>query len=88
MRCCDALEKKRADPARDALRLAELKPQDQRYWRLVAECKGAQDACMLEFRWLLEKLVIPQPVSIKRPEKAWGQVNQKIEPVVSQLRKR
>jgi hypothetical protein len=31
MRCCDALEKKRADPARDAKHLTELKPQDQRY---------------------------------------------------------
>ncbi len=78
------LDKYRADPARDALRLAELKPQEQRYWRLVAERKGAQDARMLEFRWLLEELRVsffaqelrtPQPVSIKRLEKAWGQLN-------------
>ena len=78
------LDKYRADPARDAQRLAELKPQDQRYWRLVAERKGAQDARMLEFRWLLEELRVsffaqelrtPQPVSIKRLEKAWGQLN-------------
>jgi ATP-dependent helicase HrpA len=78
------LEKYRADPARDAQRLAELKPQEQRYWRLVAERKGAQDARMLEFRWLLEELRVsffaqelrtPQPVSIKRLEKAWGQLN-------------
>jgi ATP-dependent helicase HrpA len=43
--------------------------------------KGAQDARMLEFRWLLEELRVsffveklrtPQPVSIKRLEKAWG----------------
>ncbi|MFO0108441.1 MAG: ATP-dependent RNA helicase HrpA, partial [Burkholderiales bacterium] len=46
------LDKYRADPARDAQRLTELKPQEQRYWRLVAERKGAQDARMLEFRWL------------------------------------
>jgi len=79
------LDKYRADPARDALRLAELKPQEQRYWRLVAERKGAQDARMLEFRWLLEELRVsfftqelrtPQPVSIKRLEKVWGQLNQ------------
>ena len=78
------LDKYRADPARDAQRLAELKPQEQRYWRLVAERKGSQDARMLEFRWLLEELRVsffaqelrtPQPVSIKRLEKAWGQLN-------------
>ncbi|WP_233204947.1 ATP-dependent RNA helicase HrpA [Limnohabitans sp. 15K] len=78
------LDKYRADPARDAQRLTELKPQEQRYWRLVAERKGAQDTRMLEFRWLLEELRVsffaqelrtPQPVSIKRLEKAWGQLN-------------
>ena len=78
------LDKYRADPARDAQRLTELKPQEQRYWRLVAERKGTQDARMLEFRWLLEELRVsffaqelrtPQPVSIKRLEKAWGQLN-------------
>ncbi len=78
------LDKYRADPARDAQRLTELRPQEQRYWRLVADRKGAQDARMLEFRWLLEELRVsffaqelrtPQPVSIKRLEKAWGQLN-------------
>jgi ATP-dependent helicase HrpA len=29
--------------------LTELKPQEQRYWRLVAERKGAQDARMLDY---------------------------------------
>ena len=78
------LEKWRVDPARDTARMAELKPQEQRYWRLVAERKGATDARMQEFRWLLEELRVsffaqelrtPQPVSIKRLEKAWGQLN-------------
>jgi ATP-dependent helicase HrpA len=78
------LEKWRADPARDAARLAELRPQEQRYWRLVAERKGAVDARMQEFRWLLEELRVsffaqelrtPQPVSIKRLDKAWQQLN-------------
>ena len=78
------LDKYRADPARDAARMAELKPQDQRYWRLVAERKGATDARMQEFRWLLEELRVsffaqelrtPQPVSVKRMEKAWQQLN-------------
>ena len=78
------LEKYRADPARDAAKLAELRPQEQRYWRLVAERKGAVDARMQEFRWLLEELRVsffaqelrtPQPVSVKRLEKVWGQLN-------------
>jgi ATP-dependent helicase HrpA len=77
------LEKYRADPARDAARLAELRPLEQRYWRLVAERKGVVDERMLEFRWLLEELRVsffaqelrtPQPVSVKRLEKAWTQM--------------
>ena len=73
------LDKYRADPARDATRLTELRPQEQRFWRLVAERKGTIDARMQEYRWLLEELRVsffaqelrtPQPVSIKRLEKA------------------
>jgi ATP-dependent helicase HrpA len=78
------LEKYRADPARDAQRLAELKPLEQKYWRLVADRKGQTDARMLEFRWLLEELRVsffaqelrtPQPVSVKRLEKVWAQLS-------------
>ncbi|WP_293399115.1 ATP-dependent RNA helicase HrpA [Polaromonas sp.] len=78
------LEKWRADPARDMARMAELKPLEQRFWRLVAERKGVTDARMQEFRWLLEELRVsffaqelrtPQPVSIKRLDKAWQQLN-------------
>ncbi len=78
------LDKMRADPARDATRLAELRPQEQRYWRLVAERKGAADERMQEFRWLLEELRVsffaqelrtPQPVSVKRLDKLWAQIN-------------
>jgi ATP-dependent helicase HrpA len=77
------LEKYRADPARDAARLAELRPLEQRYWRLVAERKGVMDERLQEFRWLLEELRVsffaqelrtPQPVSVKRLEKAWAQL--------------
>ena len=77
------LDKLRGDPARDAARLAELKPQEQRYWRLVAERKGAVDERMREFRWLLEELRVsffaqelrtPQPVSVKRLDKLWVQL--------------
>ena len=78
------LDKWRADPARDSTRMTEMKPQDQRYWRLVAERKGATDARMQEFRWLLEELRVslfaqelrtPQPVSVKRLDKAWSQIS-------------
>jgi ATP-dependent helicase HrpA len=78
------LEKIRSDPARDTAKLLELKPQEQRYWRLVAERKGVVDERMLEFRWLLEELRVsffaqelrtPQPVSVKRLDKAWSQLN-------------
>ncbi|MBK9443863.1 MAG: ATP-dependent RNA helicase HrpA [Comamonadaceae bacterium] len=77
------LDKYRADPARDAARLAELRPLEQRYWRLVAERKGVMDERLQEFRWLLEELRVsffaqelrtPQPVSVKRLEKAWTQM--------------
>jgi ATP-dependent helicase HrpA len=78
------LDKYRVDPARDAARLAELRPLEQRYWRLVAERKGAVDERMAEFRWLMEELRVslfaqelrtPQPVSVKRLEKAWAQLD-------------
>ncbi|MDM0017020.1 ATP-dependent RNA helicase HrpA [Variovorax saccharolyticus] len=77
------LDKLRADPARDAQRLAELRPQEQRYWRLLAERKGAADERMSEFRWLLEELRVsffaqelrtPQPVSVNRLDKLWAQL--------------
>ncbi|OYU00341.1 MAG: ATP-dependent RNA helicase HrpA [Burkholderiales bacterium PBB1] len=79
------LDKWRADPARDAARLAELRPIEQRYLRTVAERKGVRDARLEEFRWLLEELRIslfaqelrtPQPVSAKRLDKVWTQLTQ------------
>lgn len=78
------LDKLRSDPARDAQRLAELRPAEQRYWRLVAERKGVADARLSEYRWLLEELRVslfaqelrtPQPVSLKRLDKVWGQLS-------------
>jgi ATP-dependent helicase HrpA len=77
------LDKQRADPARDSQRLAELRPLEQRWLRLVAERKGVADPRLEEFRWLLEELRVslfaqelrtPQPVSIKRLEKVWDQL--------------
>lgn len=78
------LDKLRADPARDSARQAELKPQEQRFWRLVGERKGVADERMEDFRWVLEELRIsffaqelrtPQPVSVKRLDKMWAQLN-------------
>lgn len=77
------LDKLRADPARDAAKLQELQPLEQRYWRLVAERKGQQDARMQEYRWMLEELRVsffaqelrtPYPVSTKRLDKLWAQL--------------
>jgi ATP-dependent helicase HrpA len=78
------LDKLRADPARDAARLAELRPLEQRYLRRLAELKGAPHARLDEYRWLLEELRVglfaqelrtPQPVSVKRLDKAWSQLS-------------
>jgi ATP-dependent helicase HrpA len=78
------LDKLRADPARDAQRLAELRPSEQRYLRTLADRKGAVDARLAEYRWLLEELRVsffaqelrtPQPVSVKRLDKAWEQLS-------------
>jgi ATP-dependent helicase HrpA len=77
------LDKLRADPARDAQRLAELRPMEQRHWRRLAELKGQSDSRTEDFRWQLEELRIslfaqelrtPQPVSVKRLEKVWQQL--------------
>ena len=78
------LDKLRADPARDKARLAEIRPQEARLWREIAERKGVADARLQDFRWLLEELRVslfaqelrtPQPVSVKRLDKAWAQIH-------------
>jgi ATP-dependent helicase HrpA len=77
------LDKYRADPARDATRLAELRPQEQRFLRLLAERKGVLDERLEDVRWLFEELRVsffaqelrtPQPVSIKRIQKSFEQL--------------
>ncbi|NIC41770.1 ATP-dependent RNA helicase HrpA [Aquabacterium sp. A08] len=79
------LDKHRSDPARDTTRMAEVKAQEQRYWRLLAERKGVRNERMDEFRWLLEEFRVslfaqelrtPQPVSAKRLDKVWAQIAQ------------
>ncbi len=77
------LEKYRADPARDALRLKELRPEEQRFLRLQADRKGVLDERLEDLRWLFEELRVsffaqelrtPQPVSIKRIQKSFEQL--------------
>lgn len=77
------LDKFRTDAARDAKLMTELKPLEQRWQRRVAERKGAADARLDDFRWQLEELRVslfaqelrtPQPVSVKRLEKVWAQL--------------
>ena len=79
------LDKYRTDPARDAAKCKELQPLEQRYWRLVTERKGQQDARMQEYRWMLQELRVsffaqelrtPYPVSSKRLDKVWAQLQQ------------
>ena len=78
------LDKLRGDPARDAARLGELRPLESRWLKRVAELRGAPHARLDEYRWLLEELRVslfaqelrtPQPVSVKRLDKAWAQID-------------
>ncbi len=75
------LDKLRVDPARDAIRLAEIQPLQAKWLREVAARKGVGDPGLDEFRWLLEELRVslfaqelrtPMPVSVKRLEKVWA----------------
>jgi ATP-dependent helicase HrpA len=77
------LDKLRIDAVRDAQKLAELRPLEQRYTRRLADLKGTGDARLAEYRWLLEELRVsffaqelrtPQPVSVKRLDKVWEQL--------------
>jgi ATP-dependent helicase HrpA len=77
------LDKLRADAARDAKLMSEIKPLEQRYTRRMAELKGVRDARLEDFRWQLEELRVslfaqelrtPQPVSVKRLDKVWSQL--------------
>lgn len=75
------VDKLRADPARDNRLMAEMAPLLVQYQRAVSALKGAPDAQLDEFRWLLEELRValfaqelrtPMPVSVKRLQKAWS----------------
>ncbi len=75
------IDKLRADPARDTRLMADMAPLLVQYQRSRAALKGASDAGLDEFRWLLEELRValfaqelrtPMPVSVKRLQKAWA----------------
>ena len=77
------LDKLRTDPTRDAKQMAEIRPLEQRYMRGLTERKGTFDAKLEDFFWMLEELRVslfaqelrtPQPVSVKRLEKVWLQI--------------
>jgi len=74
------LDKARADPVRDQRLMAEMSPLVTLYQRARSARKGAPDAGLDEFRWLLEELRValfaqelrtPMPVSVKRLQKTW-----------------
>jgi ATP-dependent helicase HrpA len=75
------IDKLRNDPARDARLMAEMAPLLAQYQRALAQLKGARDAQLDNFRWMLEELRValfaqelrtPMPVSAKRLQKAWA----------------
>jgi hypothetical protein len=57
-------------PARDAQRMTELRPLDQRLVRRLAELKGTHDVRTDEFRWLLDG-------QVWQIQKEWGTENGK-----------
>ena len=77
------LDKLRAEPARDAQRMAELAPLVSHFLRAQAALKGRRDPRLDEFRWMLEELRVslfaqelrtPMPVSVKRLERVWESI--------------
>ena len=74
------IDKLRADPGRDQRLMTEMAPLLVQYQRARSALKGAPDARLDEFRWLLEELRValfaqelrtPMPVSVKRLMKTW-----------------
>jgi len=78
------VDKLKGDPTRDSQRVQEMTPLTQQWQRaekqLRSQGRGAADARLDEFRWMLEELRValfaqelrtPQPMSIKRLQKVW-----------------
>jgi len=77
------LDKLRAEPARDAQRMAELAPLVSNVLRAQAALKGRRDPRLDDFRWMIEELRVslfaqelrtPMPVSVKRLERVWDSI--------------
>jgi ATP-dependent helicase HrpA len=78
------VDKLKGDPGRDSQRTQEMTPLVQQWQRaekqLRTQGRGAEDARLDEFRWMLEELRIalfaqelrtPVPMSVKRLQKVW-----------------
>ncbi len=78
------VDKLKGDPSRDSQRIQEMTPLVQQWQRaekqLRSQGRGAADARLDEFRWMLEELRValfaqelrtPQPMSVKRLQKVW-----------------
>ena len=74
------VDKLKADPQRDCRSMAAMADLLAQYQRARSALKGAPDARLSAFRWLLEELRValfaqelrtPVPVSVKRLRKAW-----------------
>jgi ATP-dependent helicase HrpA len=79
------LDKLRADPTRDARAMTEIAPLEAQWLRQRASLakRGASDAQLEQFGWLLEELRVqlfaqelrtPVPVSVKRLQKMWASI--------------
>ena len=75
------VDKLKADTQRDGRQMADMAGLLAQYQRARSALKGAPDARLDEFRWLLEELRValfaqelrtPMPVSAKRLQKAWA----------------
>jgi ATP-dependent helicase HrpA len=75
------IDKLKSDPQRDRQLMADMAPLLTQYQRALSALKGAPDAQLADFRWMLEELRVslfaqtlrtPMPVSVKRLQKAWS----------------
>lgn len=75
------IDKLKSDPQRDRQLMADMAPLLTQYQRALNALKGAPDAQLADFRWMLEELRVslfaqtlrtPMPVSVKRLQKAWS----------------
>ncbi len=74
------MDKCRADPARDTVWAREVATVEQPFWRWASQNRGGWSDAATEFRWMCEELRVatfaqelktPLPMSVKRLQKAW-----------------